>query len=158
MMREVIEGSLAGLIATAPMTWTMRAGEQLVPRASQGRLPPRQITERVLAKAGVQHKLDEDERSAASMAAHYGFGTAAGCLLGLAAATTPTLPRPAAGILVGLSVWAGSYLGWLPATGIRRSAHREPAGRNAQMIAAHIVWGCVAGALLDCLNVDRNER
>ena len=158
MMREVIEGSLAGLIATAPMTWTMRAAEELVPRSSQGRLPPRQITERVLDKAGVQHRLDEDERSAVSVAAHYGFGTAAGCLLGLAAATGPSLPRPAAGVLVGLTVWAGSYLGWLPATGIRRSARREPVGRNVQMIAAHVVWGCVAGALLDRLNVDRTER
>jgi hypothetical protein len=124
-MRELIEGSIAGLIATAPMTWTMRAAEDLVPAHSRGRLPPRQITERVLAKVGVRHELDEDERSAASVVAHYGFGAAAGCLLGLAAASAPSLPRPATGVVVGLAVWAGSYMGWLPASGIRRSAHRD---------------------------------
>jgi hypothetical protein len=41
---------------------------------------------------------------------------------------------------------------------IRRSAHQEPAGRNLQMIAAHVVWGCVAGALLDRLNADRTDN
>jgi hypothetical protein len=157
-MREIIEGAVAGLIATAPMTWTMRAAEDLVPASSRGRLPPRQITEQMLAKAGVKHHLGEDERSAATVAAHYGFGTAAGCLLGLAATSAPAIPRPASGVLVGLAVWAGSYMGWLPAAGIRRSATREPAGRNVQMIAAHVVWGCIAGALLDRLSVDRRSQ
>lgn len=156
MKRELIEGSIAGLIATAPMTWTMQAGEELVPRTSRGKLPPRQITERILSKTGLRRRLDEDDRSAASVVAHYGFGTAAGCLLGLAATAAPAVPRPAIGVVVGLSVWAGSYMGWLPASGVRRSAHREPAGRNIQMIAAHVVWGCFAGAMLDRLNVDRS--
>jgi uncharacterized membrane protein YagU involved in acid resistance len=45
------------------------------------------------------------------------------------------------GALFGVGVWAASYLGWLPAAGILRPATREPAGRNAMMIASHAVWG-----------------
>jgi len=86
--------------------------------------------------------------------AHYGFGASAGCLLGVVASDPRPLPRPLTGALVGTLVWATSYMGWLPATGIRRNATKEPAGRNVQMVAAHLVWGCIAGALLDRLSVD----
>lgn len=151
---DVIRGGLAGLVATAPMTWTMRAGERLVPNCQRGRLPPRQITERILGKAGVKPRLDEDERAALTTLAHYGFGASAGCLLGLVASDPRVLPRPLTGAMVGTLVWAASYVGWLPAAGIRRSATKEPAGRNVQLVAAHLVWGCVAGVLLDRLRND----
>jgi uncharacterized membrane protein YagU involved in acid resistance len=154
-MEKLVRGAVAGLIATGPMTWTMRAAERLVPWPWQGRLPPRQITERVLHKAGVKQKFDEDDRSALSIAAHYEFGTAAGAMLGAVASPQGRIPRHLVGAAIGLSVWAASYLGWLPAAGIRRSATKEPAGRNIQIIAAHIVWGCVAGALLDRISGDK---
>jgi len=154
LVLDVVRGGLAGLVATAPMTWTMRAGERLVPNHRRGRLPPRQITERILGEAGVKPKLDEQERAAITTLAHYGFGASAGCLLGVVASDPRTLPRPLTGALVGTLVWVTSYMGWLPATGIRRNATKEPTGRNVQMVAAHLVWGCVAGALLDRLSVD----
>jgi hypothetical protein len=154
-MHEFVRGCVAGLIATAPMTWTMRAAERLIPWHAKGRLPPRQIIERLLGKVGVKHKFDGDQRAAATTLAHYGFGTAAGGLLGLVAAAPSSVPRPVCGAMVGTLVWAASYMGWLPASGIRRHAAKEPAGRNVQMIAAHLVWGCVAGALLDRLSRDR---
>jgi hypothetical protein len=52
-------------------------------------------------------------------------------------------------------VWAGSYLGLLPMTGLLHSATRERAERNALMIAAHVVWGGVLGALAEHANRDR---
>jgi hypothetical protein len=152
-MTSLVKGCLSGLIATAPMTWTMHSTQGLVPRRQRGRLPPKQITENMLAKAGVRSELDHQGREAAATAAHYAFGATAGALLGPLAARTP-LPSPLCGAAVGLAVWGASYLGWLPAAGVRRSATREPAGRNIQMIAAHLVWGCVAGALLDRVGVD----
>jgi len=157
-MDALVRGGVAGLIATGPMTWTMRAAQRLVPWPWQGRLPPRQITERVLHKAGVKRKFDQEERSALATAAHYGFGAAAGAMLGAVASRPTRIPRPLIGAAIGLGVWAASFAGWLPAAGIRRSAAKEPAGRNVQMIAAHLVWGCVAGALLDRLSVDDNAR
>jgi hypothetical protein len=149
MIQQVVQGGIAGLVATAPMTWTMRAGERLVPWPWHGRLPPRQITDRILDEAGVKRKLGEDERKAAATLAHYAFGASAGGLLGAVAPQLRPVPGPITGVAVGMAVWAASYLGWLPAMGIRRSATDEPSGRNIQMVAAHLVWGCVAGALID---------
>ena len=51
------------------------------------------------------------------------------------------------GVVYGLTVWAGSYLGLLPAAGILRPAAEHPPRRTALMIAAHVLWGGVLGAL-----------
>ena len=48
MLERCISGGLAGLIATAPMTWTMRAASHWLPWRASRRLPPRQITEATL--------------------------------------------------------------------------------------------------------------
>ena len=160
MIEQVVQGGLAGLVATAPMTAVMRAGERFVPLtnkvANWGHLPPRQITEHALHEIGVNQELDESDRSVAATLAHYGFGTAAGGLLGLAASNLSEVPRPVLGAAFGVGVWAASYAGWLPLVGIRRHATEEPAGRNIQMIAAHIVWGAAAGAALDAMSRSRD--
>jgi putative membrane protein len=56
------------------------------------------------------------------------------------------------GSLFGLIVWSGSYLGLLPGLEILSPATRHPAGRNALMIIAHIVWGSTLGVLVDSLS------
>jgi Protein of unknown function (DUF1440) len=147
-MTDVLEGVAAGLVATGPMTWTMWATDRLLPPRARRHLPPVQITEELLDKADLHDSLDRSQRETLATAVHYAFGAAAGGLLGLAAKKSP-FPTPVTGAVVGSLVWAGSYLGWLPALGIRQSATQDYAGRNAQMIAAHLVWGAVAGALLD---------
>lgn len=158
MLGNLISGGIAGLAATAPMTVVMRAGESYVPRPTGGRLPPRQITERLLHMADLKSGMDEQERSAAATAAHYGFGAAAGCLLGAAAPQLPQVSRPLLGTAIGLAVWAGSYMGWLPLADIRRPATEEPKERNAQMIAAHVVWGCVAGCIIAAVEQGSRAR
>ena len=54
-----------------------------------------------------------------------------------------------AGIGYGLLVWAGSYLGLLPALGFTARRRASPSERNALMIAAHVVWGALR-ALAPC--------
>jgi hypothetical protein len=56
-----------------------------------------------------------------------------------------------AGAGFGVAVWAGSYLGWLPAAGILSPATEHPPRRNALMIASHVVWGATAGVVFDKL-------
>jgi hypothetical protein len=56
-------------------------------------------------------------------------------------------PRVVSGIGWGLFVWAGSYLGLLPALDLHEPATQHPAERNILMIVAHIIWGATLGAL-----------
>jgi uncharacterized membrane protein YagU involved in acid resistance len=143
---RMVVGSLAGLAATVPMTAFMKAAFRALPARERYPLPPRLITENVGEKAGVWDELSEPERKAATLAAHYGYGAAVGAVYGLLA---PSLPLPPAlrGVGYGLGVWAVSYLGLLPGMRLFPPATEEPAGRNALMIAAHLVWGWALGAM-----------
>ena len=50
-------------------------------------------------------------------------------------------------MVTGLSVWAVSYQGWVPALGILPKASEDRPARPAVMVAAHVVYGAVLGAL-----------
>jgi hypothetical protein len=52
----------------------------------------------------------------------------------------PGLPRP--------PETRESYLGWIPALRLPQPATEEPPPRTGLMIAAHVVWGAAAAALL----------
>jgi hypothetical protein len=149
-MNRILAGSLAGLIATVPMTMAMRALHRRLPPAERYPLPPRLITDEIASKAGVDGHLDESERRTATLAAHYGYGAAIGGLYGpLAGAAGRDRSPVLKGVAWGLAVWTASYLGWLPAAGILPPATEQPARRNALMIAAHVVWGAAAGVLTE---------
>jgi hypothetical protein len=148
-MRSAIDGSLAGLAATVPMTLAMEGMHRQLPRREQYKLPPRQITMRMAEFAGIEDDLDEPERKTATLLSHFGYGAATGAIYG--AVGQRLLPGPAGGVAFGLAVWAASYLGWLPAANILPPATRTPARRNALMIAAHLVWGLTLGAATEKL-------
>jgi putative membrane protein len=114
-------------------------------------LPPAKITHNALEDIGVADDLSQEEMTAATIGNHFGYGTATGALYGLITQST-SIPPVHAGIAFGLTVWATSYLGWLPALGWHRSAMGEPRPRNAMMIAAHIVYGASLGLLTDILS------
>lgn len=89
-MNTGVKGTIAGLVATVPMTLAMEAVHDQLPPHEQYSLPPRLITERVTADADT---------------------------------------------------------GLLPTVGILRPAIEQPPRRTAPMIAPHVVWGGVLGAL-----------
>ena len=159
-MNRILLGALAGLAATAPMTLAMKLMHAALPRHEQYPLPPRQVTEGMAEKAGLNEHLDEEERAAATWASHFAYGTACGALYGALSEGLDSLdvPPALAGVGFGLAVWAGSYLGWLPAAGIISPATEHPPRRNALMIAAHVVWGATAGLTLDMLADGDGER
>ena len=97
------------------------------------------------------------EREAATWASHFGYGAACGALYGALAANR-RVPHVAAGVGFGLAVWAGSYLGWLPAAGILRPATEHPPRRTALMIAAHVVWGATTGFVVNALSEEDGEE
>ena len=146
-MNKIVAGTLAGLTATAPMTAAMIAMHKALPAHERYPLPPRKVTMRAARRAGVKKRLDEPQRKAATLAAHFGYGAAMGGIFAMLAPRAPGRPIPK-GIAWGLIVWATSYLGLLPATGLHESATRHPRERNLLMILAHIIWGGSLGLLL----------
>ena len=150
-MNRILLGALAGLAATAPMTLAMKLMHEQLPRGERYPLPPRQVTEGVAEKAGVNEQLGEEERRAATWVSHFAYGTACGALYGALSGGRADERPVLAGVGFGLAVWAGSYLGWLPAAGIISPATEHPARRNALMIGAHVVWGATTGIVLEGL-------
>jgi hypothetical protein len=144
-MHQLVNGSIAGLAATLPMSAVMAALHRQLPEHERYPLPPREVTVEVARRAGVEEATDsEPAREASTWVSHFGYGAASGAVYGALAGAIPLGPV-AGGILWGLVVWSGSYLGWLPAAGIRASATKQPPRREALMIAAHVVFGASTG-------------
>lgn len=135
----VLKIVFAGLISTTAMTIVMQFLYRELPQEDQYPLPPEEIAT-VTEKTVLGKKLNQTPHMVWTLTSHYGYGIT---LAGVYAAVIENLPFAAVpkGILFGLSVWAGSYLGWLPAFGILPPATRFPPARNWLMIAAHVVWG-----------------
>ncbi len=153
-MNRFFASTLAGFAATAPMTLVMQIGHRW-PRREPSPIPPQQITEEIAKRAGVESHLDEARLTAATWAAHFGFGAAGGGVYGLFAAKIP-LPATLKGAIWGLVVWSVSYLGWIPAAQILPPATKHSTRRNFLMIAAHLVWGvCLA---LGANSLAQNEK
>jgi hypothetical protein len=145
-MNDVLLGSVAGCAATAPMTLAMEVLHRRLPPAEQDPLPPRQVTVRAAEAVGVGAPAGDRRQKAATVVAHFGMGAAAGALFGAACGRRA---GPLTGAAFGLAVWAGNYLGLLPALGLLRPATEHPPRRTAVMIAAHLVWGAAAATLLN---------
>lgn len=148
-MNRILLGGLAGVIGTYWMTLAKDRLFAKLPRRERYPLPPREIIQDV-AERLAGHPLgdgraldDEQGLTTATMASHFGFGAAGGVLF-----TGLNLHRRRPilnGVGFGLLVWAGSYLGWIPATAILTPASRHPLGRTLLMIAVHAVWGAATG-------------
>ncbi|MDB5323047.1 MAG: hypothetical protein JWN40_4678 [Phycisphaerales bacterium] len=167
MTNSLTTGLLSGLAATLPMTAVMEILHRALPAQERYPLPPRQITQRLTRKVGVEQELDESSKTGLTLVSHFAYGAAAG---GVYAEVAGQLRQPlrqiplppaaraaAAGTLYGLLVWTVSYLGLLPAAGILAPATRHPARRNALMIVAHVIWGATLGLLVERYG-DRGTR
>lgn len=144
--RRVLQGAAAGFVATIPMTISMLIGWRLLPNREKYPLPPREITEEIAERAGVEDQMSEDALVASSLVSHFGYGALTGAGYGLVEQSV-ALPASIKGVLAGVAVWVGSYLGWLPAMGILRPATQHPWRRNLLMIVAHVIWGVTLGVI-----------
>ena len=154
-MNRYLLGALAGCAATAPMTALMELLHHL-PVPEPKTLPPRTITENVARAANLGAAVDTPYQSTiATIIAHFAFGAGAGALYAPLEQQLPQVPAPLKGAGFGVIVWAVSYLGWLPATGLLRPATEQSARRNFLMIVAHLLWGACLGAL--CERGDKRE-
>jgi putative membrane protein len=141
-----LPGTIAGFVATLPMTLFLLIIQRLLPGWQQYALPPEKATQEMAERTGTDKYLDKPRLVGSSIVSHFGYGAAMGALY-----TTLTrqihLQPVLKGTLFGLVIWAASYLGWMPLADIPVAAPREPIRRNMMMILAHVVWGSVTGAV-----------
>ena len=134
---KLVGGAAAGAVATVPMSLLMLAF-----RTPMGEQPPDAITTRAAHAVGATPS--EPQADALAVLAHLGFGAATGALYALGPRVGPPVLR---GVVTALGVWAVSYQGWVPALGILPKASEDRPARPAVMVAAHVVYGAVLGAL-----------
>ncbi|MER3424152.1 MAG: hypothetical protein C4293_13950 [Nitrospiraceae bacterium] len=132
------------------MTFAMHALFRLLPKEGQQPVPPRAITMGAAEAIGLKHHLDEPERLVLTLAAHFAYGTEVGTLYVPLAKRLPW-PAPLKGLLFRLTVWAASYLGWVPVTEPLPMATEWPQRQNALMIAVHMVWGTTIAVVAESL-------
>lgn len=151
---RLLQGALAGSIATGPMTVVMLLIYYLLPHHE--RLlphPPELITRRM---TGDRAPGGRDTPRWLIWVLHFGYGGGAGAVYAPLARRLP-LPPVLRGIAFGLGVWFVSYMGWLPAVNILPPAHEHPTRRNVMMISAHIVWGAVLDLVLTRLDQEDED-
>ena len=142
MWKKLLRGAAGGLAGTLAHSAVMLGARQA---GLGGKLPPKAITDEMLASLGVDP--DENTRIALAVATHVGFGLATGALFGLAAPRMSRVKSMLAGAGYGLAVWFASYEGWVPELGALPRAHRDRWDRQALMIGAHVAFGLALGAV-----------
>lgn len=153
---SLIFSGLAGLVASIPMGLAMIFFNRVVSKGRATPEPPKQITKEMAERAGVDELVPPGRKwGLPTWFGHLGYGAATAALYPV---TTYRLPLPpvVSGMLFALFVWAGSYLGWLPALNILPPATQQPARRNAVMIGTHLLWGGLVGLLVKQL--ERKEQ
>lgn len=143
---HILVGAIAGCISTAPMTVTMVGLHARLPPDQQYPLPPSHITTKIVEEGMLNTHLPTSAHRSLTLANHFAYGAACGALYALVARKLPFSP-PLNGMLFGLGVWTGSYVGWLPLFQVMPSAAKQPAPRNALMLVAHMIWGVSVGVL-----------
>jgi uncharacterized membrane protein YagU involved in acid resistance len=146
MMHRALMGAAAGTMAAVPMTAYWEYMHDHVQGDPPRPMPPREIAEAVAVKAGVSRQLSERDIENLALAGHFGYAALTGAIFGMIA------PRRGpsaigAGMLFGVAVWGTSYLGWLPAAGMRQPVQYDPPARTRLVLGGHLVWGAVLGII-----------
>ena len=140
-MKSLLRGATAGTVATALMSVLMLAARRL---GITGQLPPEKITSKMLRRHGIRP--DARQQDALATGLHFAFGAAAGAAFGVVARRVP-VPSVPLGVAYGTAIWGVSYMGWVPSLGLMQRADRDQRGRQAVMLAGHVVFGATLGVL-----------
>jgi hypothetical protein len=144
--RPAVAGAAEGTVATLAMSAVMLGAREA---GWLGEPPPRKITWHALRRATGPFRAWR-VRDPASALTHLAFGAGAGALFEAGYASWGRRGAgPLAGAAFGAAVWLVSYAGWVPALDILPAPHRDRPGRQGWMLAAHLVYGAVLGALAD---------
>ena len=138
-MNDLARGVISGLAGTVAMTTAMALAR--LTGIQGGELPPRKISRHAEKATGLHDRLSAIEFEASWIAQHFAYGAGAGVAYALADRRLDLPPPSLSGPAFGLSLWAISYAGWLPAFGLYPPPGRDRGDRIAAMIAHHLVYG-----------------
>jgi hypothetical protein len=144
MVNRLLLGAAAGAAATVPQSaaiWGLRRAG-----VYQRREPPRRVAEAITARTVAPSAEREGLPGAVMWLQHFGFGAAGGALYGAATRVVPA--GPLTGLAAGLTIWATSYGGWIPALGILPPPQDDDRGRQIALVIAHIAYGLTLGWLV----------
>lgn len=140
-MNSILRGAWSGVMATSSMTMALFKGHKELPRREQSPLPPAILTDDIQRRLGVFPNARSEIKEQATLFSHFGYGALGGVAYALLADKVPVKSPVVKGTLFGLSVWAISYYGLIPALNLRPKGEHMTSKRNLMMIAAHVVWG-----------------
>ncbi len=147
----LVDGGVGGGIVTAVMSLALLGARRA---GLVDRLPPEQMTVRLLEVAGL--RAGKRTRGTLATLLHGLFGVSAGALFGLVRPHPGvSLPPAVQGVVYGGLVWLVSYMGWIPALGLMPAATRDGPRRPLVMALAHGVYGVVLGAFVGRRATDR---
>lgn len=141
--------ALAGATGSLAMSPVMsrRATRHLPPAFRLREFPPRRVVSAVARSLGVD-QVSPAVLDALTWPAHLAYGAAAGALYGATRRGRGVNDDwISAGALMGLSVWASGYAGWLPVLGIRETTVRGAPSKIPVPLLAHLVFGVTTAAL-----------
>ncbi len=142
-MRTVLEGAGAGAVATGAMSIPMLIAQR---QGSMGTQPPERVVEEAEGETG--KTLSEGEENLAASLAHLAFGMGSGATFALLhRALRLPVPTVVQGTGFAVAVWALSYRGWIPRLGVLPPPERDRSDRQRTMVAVHVVFGAVLGAV-----------
>jgi hypothetical protein len=109
---------------------------------------PMQIVDR-LEESALVKDLSPAAQHASSLAAHLGYGTAAGAVFGvLRSERCEPATELSVGVALGVLLWGVGWAGWLPILGVQRAPWHQGTPRVALLpIADHAAFGAAWGLL-----------
>jgi hypothetical protein len=145
-MQLAAVGAASGVAATAVMSGVMVGARET---GLMSEIPPHEIASNAVDRTPARDEADAEERRSIGWLSHFAFGAGAGAIYALLRNVVRT-PGPATlhGAGYALAIWLVSYLGWIPALSLLPPADRDEPGRQPAMVAAHLVFGAVLGALV----------
>jgi uncharacterized membrane protein YagU involved in acid resistance len=138
------KGVIAGIVATVPMTAAMELGRRSGFLRQQ---PPEEITNRLLASAGVTKATREQRQSAAGLV-HVVTGATLGAIFAALPQPNRLTHRIGLGATYGLGIYTLNYAGLAPMARLMPPPSQDRPGRQITTLAAHLVFGATLGCLL----------
>ncbi|WP_169947932.1 DUF6789 family protein [Microbispora sp. H11081] len=142
MMRNLVNGAVGGALATAVYSAMLMAAD----RAGVLEEPPPRRFARLTFPGREKPRRGEN---VLGTIAHFAFGSSCGSVLGLLSAGQ-RVPVPI-GTAYGLLVWYFGCQGMAPSIGVHPPVPKDRVGRQAALLAGHLLWGTALALALNRL-------